>query len=208
VIFGLSAGRTAAACGLAVTLGLHIFLFPVSARTAQTFPTLTSALDAMGLRYKVHFGLEYSQNDQDKTPITLDLSADNVNSVLNDLIGQKPEYQWSIRDGVYDLFPKQNLVSLLDAQIRFFSIENASLKEASKAIDELPEVRDWLAKQGVTRRELELGSSNQSPDLRVSLTLTGVTLRCVLNRLVKVMGGVDWIVVRYGEKQQYIAIYL
>ena len=105
-------------------------------------------------------------------------------------------------------YPKENINSLLDVQIRDFTIRNASPPEALEAIDKLPEVQAWLRKQGVSRQDFEVGGNHRSSDTLISLTLNGVKLRNVLNRLIHMTGQVNWTVVRYGDNRQYIGIYL
>ena len=85
---------------------------------------------------------------------------------------------------------------------------NATGQELSTAIGALPEVKKWMLKNGVQRRELETGSRWRESDPRVTLTLKDVTLRTILNLALKERRAKEWIVVRYGDKQQYIGIYI
>lgn len=195
-------GYTLAA--LLALLGSH----SQGAPPTQTFPSLTNALDAIGSRYRIQLGLELVTNDSNGAPISLDLSGHEVGPVLDSLIVQRPAYIWSLQDGVYDLYPRVARDSVLDVNIRTFSVKQATPEEASRAISDLQEVKEWLSRYGVRRRELETGPRWKNSERRVSLTLSGVSLRSVLNHLVKELEGTDWIVVRYGDKAEYIAIYL
>src|SRR5271156_1414888 len=40
-----------------------------SPRAAQSFPTMTAAIDEITTQYKTRVGLEYASNDVDRTPI-------------------------------------------------------------------------------------------------------------------------------------------
>lgn len=199
--------RTARAGGFCALLWLHGLVLQFSA-PPQTFPTLNEALDTIAAKYKTHVGLEYAPNDQDSTPVSLNLSAATIDPVLNELIHQKPGYVWTSERGVYDIRPKSNRDSILDVVVKTYSVNNATPEQASKAISELPEVREWLAKRRVTRRELETAPPHETPGIRISLNLSGVTLRAVLNSLVQQFGRSNWIALRYGNNEQYIAIYL
>jgi len=84
---------------------LVIVLF-LSARTpAETFTTLRGALEEVAAKYQIQVGLEYATNDKDLQPITLNLSAKSVDTVLTRLISQKTDYAWSLADSVYDVYP-------------------------------------------------------------------------------------------------------
>lgn len=76
---------------------LVIVLF-LSARTpAQTFTTLRGALEEVAAKYQIQVGLEYAINDKDLQPITLNLSAKSVDTVLTRLISQKTDLRVVIR---------------------------------------------------------------------------------------------------------------
>ena len=193
--------------GLLLICALQNSAFLVGAQ-AETFATLTDAQDAITQKYRVRIGLEYAPNDSDRTPIILDLSSDRIEPVLSQLVTQKSQYMWKLEDGVYDVYPKSNSGSILDVGIGAFKITNASLRQVSDAIDQLPEVKDWLAKQRVSRRELQVGPSTVTPISEVTFMVNNVTLRSLLNRLIGEFGIMEWIVERYGDAQQYIGIYM
>jgi hypothetical protein len=197
--------RTAGALGFFALLCPQSFALPRTAST-QTFPTLTAALDAISSKYKVHLGLEYAPDDKDNSTITLDLSSVTIEPVLNRLTAPKTSYTWSLKDGVYDVYPKSNSHSILDVMIRTFSIDKVTPEQASRAISDLPEVKEWLATQRVVRREYQVGSTKSNTQSRISLTVTGVTLRSVLNLLNQELETPEWIVVRFGDKLEYVSI--
>ena len=53
------------------------------ARAAQTFPTMSTAVDAIATQYKVRVGLELAMSDADRLPISLDLSRPKVAALLH-----------------------------------------------------------------------------------------------------------------------------
>ena len=183
-------------------------IFSPTELQAETFSTLTGALDALSSKYKVQFGLEYAPGDADNHPFDLDTAPDLIAPVLDQLVRQKPAYSWGIVDGVYNLYPKTNANSVLEIRVRSYAIHTESLARASEEINRIPEVAEWLAKQGVRRREIEVGGPNNTvSDAPVSVTLNQVTLRTVLNALVKGFRCSNWTVVRYGDTRQFLAIY-
>lgn len=181
---------------------------PHGVRAVQTFPTMSAALDAVRAKYGVHTGLEYAAGDTDRLPISLDFAPPVAGVVFDSLAAQKPGYVWKLEDGVYDVYPKLTTDSILDVRIREFAVQNATPEEVSTAIENLPEVQEWLRKHHVQRNELETGPRWAKSDPRTSLTVRGVALRSVLNRLVQAMGRENWFVVRYGEHEGYIGIYI
>jgi hypothetical protein len=197
-----------------VALSLIMVLGPamrVSAQTVETFPTQNAALAAIKSRYTITIGLEVSAKNPDlsQRPISLHMSNADVPGVLDELVREWPGYMWTLRDGVYDLYPRDSAAGILDEKISSFAILNASPSEASHAIDRLPEVRRWLTEHGVRRRELETGNMSVVGVSRTnaSLSLSDVPLRTLLNRLADELPSRQWTVVRYGDSAQYLAIY-
>jgi hypothetical protein len=184
----------------------HVLLFSVPT-PAETFTTLGGALDEIASAYKVQVGLEYATNDKDLQPINLDLSAKSIEAVLRQLTNQKPDYSWSLNEGVYDVYPKSRPDSILDVKIHEFSIENAPSKDAAELVGQIPEVKEWLSSRRVTRREFQVGPSVRSSEKLVTLSFKDVTFRTIFNRLIREFGIEDWMVARYGPKQEYIGIY-
>lgn len=193
-------------------LGFLALIFVIGrgdlALATETFPTLSAAVDAIVIQYEVKVGLEYAMNDPDRLAVKLDLSGAMVAPVFDSLVKQKPDYTWKVSEEVYDIYPKLVKDSVLDLRIRTFSVTNATGKEVSDAIGALPEVKEWMLQRGVQRREFETGSRWRESDPRVTLSLKNLPLRNILNRVLKERKAKEWIVVRYGAKQEYIAIYI
>ena len=125
---------------------------------------------------------------------------------LNHLVEQRPEFVWKqLSDGTCDLYPnaKDNLSDLM---LKNYAVKDATLAEASRALNSLPEFQSWLSTRKVTRREFQTGPS-WNPDQRMALDLTDVPLRTVLNKLIKTFDLTNWTIARYGDKKEYIAIY-
>jgi hypothetical protein len=173
---------------------------------AETFTNLRGALDEVAGRYQIHVGLKYALQDKDLQPINLDLSEKSVETVLNQLVRQKTDYVWAFADNVYYIFPKSNSDNILDVQILEFEIKALSSKEALSAVGEIPEIKHWLLSHSVSRRELYVcaGACGEHSEKLVTLSLKGTTFRTLLNMLVREFGTSDWMVCRYGDKQEYI----
>jgi hypothetical protein len=74
-------------------------------------------------------------------------------------------------------------------------------------VGQIPEIKKWLVTRSVSRREFQLGPSTLSSDKLVTLSLNNVSIRTLLNTLIRQFGIVDWVVVRYGDNQEYVGIY-
>jgi len=186
---------------------LVVVLF-LSARTpVEAFTTLRGALEEVAAKYQIQVGLEYAINDKDLQPITLDHSAKSVDTVLTQLINQKTDYAWSFADSVYDVYPKSNSDSILDVKIHEFMTKKLSSKNAADLVGQIPEIKEWLITRSVSRREFQIGPGAPPTEKLVSVSLNNVSFRTLLNTLIRRFGIVDWMVVRYGENQEYIGIY-
>src|ERR1700690_4410645 len=92
----------------------------------ETFPTLTSALDSIGAKFHVRFGLEYEASDKDRNAFALNLGGGTVAQVMDQLISQKPRYKWKLVDGIYDIYPKDRGDRITAVKIKAFHISDGS----------------------------------------------------------------------------------
>ena len=180
-------------------------IIPCCSAQSETFTTLTSALDSIGTKFHVRFGLEYEASDKDRDAFTLNLSADTVAQIMDELVSQKPKYKWKLVDGIYDIYPKESTDSVTEVKIKAFHISNENFQVVSHKLVDIPEIKEWLAKNGVKRREFQIGSGGET-ESRISLNLSQTTLRSVLNQIVGKDGRTYWVVVRYGDKLEYVSI--
>jgi hypothetical protein len=127
--------------------------------------------------------------------------------VLTQLINQKTNYAWSLSDSAHDIYPKSNSDSILDVKIHEFTAKKLSSKNAADLVGQIPEIKEWLITRSVSRREFQIGPSAPSSEKLASVSLNNVSFRTLLNTLIRQFGIVDWVVVRYGENQEYIGIY-
>lgn len=174
---------------------------------AETFKTLRGALDEVAGKYGIQVGLEYAIEDRDLQPITLDFTEGSVEAVLTQLTNQKTDYRWSFSDGVYDVYPLSNPESMLDVNIRDFTVKNISSKDAMDLVGKIPEIKEWLVTRSVSRREFQVGPNSPSSEKLVTVSLNNTSFRTLLNTLIREFGIADWCVVRYGDNQQYVGIY-
>lgn len=175
-------------------------------QASRTWSTLDQSMTAVQDRFHVAIGVEMAGGDPDKDPISLDLSGSDPARAFEQIVAQRPQYRWSLQDGAYVLYAANDRSSVLDVSIASYSVKNLSVDEASDALSKLPEVQQWLGAHNVRRRELEAWGSHAPKD-RISVSLTGVKLRDVLNAIAAQSTRKRWTVIRYGETMQYLAIY-
>jgi hypothetical protein len=86
-------------------------------------------------------------------------------------------------------------------------MKDLSSKDAADLVGQIPEIREWFVTRSDSRHEFQVGPSTLSSDKLVTLSLNNVSFRTLLNTLIRQFGIVDWVVVRYGDNQEYVGIY-
>lgn len=160
-------------------------------------------------KYGVPVGMDL-ETLSDRRPISVNVHGGEVADVLNAIMVQQRGFRWGVINGVVNIGPRQNANSIVDLRISHFRIDRASFDQINPAIDLLPEVKKWLednhlAEHG-TRAVTGAVSPGQPFKPLVSVDLRDVTLREILNSIIKCPGYHAWSVSRDGEKNQYIMI--
>lgn len=174
--------------------------------SANEFRGIFPALDALAAACKVRFGLEVLDDASDRGTVSLNLSCDDVPRTLNNIVMQRPGYEWAFDGGTYDIYPKDTDKRLSDLNVALYYVRDATADDNSDALDQLPEFRDWLGVHNARRRELLLGRRSQSVR-RINLQLNAVPLRLVLNAITKALGDPHWMILHYGDKMRFVGIY-
>src|SRR5712692_10126238 len=186
------------------------------AQSTQSFPNISIGLYTLGQTYHISTGVEMA--NADPTPLTLDLSGKDVAHVFDALVVRNPGYVWNLRDGVYDLYPGRQDGSLSQLSITNFLLANATREQAQEALFNLPEVKDWLLRHRARRNmagewsALGPGPGGPFPEpKRISLSLSNVELRTILNQLITKFDRPQWIIghtmrKEYGQDVEYISI--
>ena len=200
---------------LSFVVALSLQVPPFSwAQSSRTFSSLGLALEAIRQTFSVPTGFENVPGDLDKTPVTLDLSAGNVAHVFDALVAQRQAYAWNLRDGVYDIFPKKKDESFGQLTVPNYIVADATLREALGAIDQTPQVQQWLSRHHERRADLITGrglmpprGAPPQPDTRprVSLSLKNALVRTILNETYGNLGGTHWVI---WHQKQDISIFI
>ena len=104
---------------------------PQPASSPNTYPSLSLALQAVRLNYKVPVGYEAAINDPDKTALSLEFSH-GIESVFDEIVRQRPFYVWTLDAGIYNLYPKTEAIS--DLPVITFFLKDATAHTRSHVL--------------------------------------------------------------------------
>ncbi len=157
--------------------------------------------------YGLPIGVELDDQQPDHS-ISVKVHHGTVRDVVNSIVTQALVYKWVQVNGVVNVMPKQEGESVLDLKIARFQVRNASASDLREAVVSLPEVKGWLHQNRVSARSIiAIISSNQGNDFpRAYLDLNDVSLREIMNKIVKAPGFHIWSFARYGQGKQYLSI--
>lgn len=169
-------------------------------------------LTDLSLSYNIPIGLEIASNDDEFTTYTLDLKKGTLTDLLTQFVKQHNEYTWEFKDGVVNIFPKQNyrdfvLDELLTVQISKFSVrENSSCFMLEESLTNTVEVRKILQTHGLARSGLNF-SGAYFPQLgrHFKLDISDMTVKTILNKVVKESPIAKiWLIKRYSHDQTFV----
>jgi hypothetical protein len=169
------------------------------------------ALQEVSYKYRVPLGIETDAQGQTAAHISINVSQGTVADIFNVLIQQAPNYKWVESSGVVNVMPLQDADSVLNLKIPRFYVSHATPDDLHIAIRSLPEVETWLNQRQLVERgfmtsSIIIGSNGETDQPRVSLRLKSMTLREIMNTVVKKPGFLAWFVGRYGDHSQYLNI--
>jgi hypothetical protein len=165
--------------------------------------------------YKVPIGLEVAYDDDllKDSRIAIHLNPGNLGDALNAVVAEKPAYKWKIEEGVINLFPKEEnrdvlLSTLLDTQLLTFSSRKGlSRLDLREQLTGAPEIRNLLDAYGVVADNGAISMYEVYPLGRnYSLNGANLTVRSVLNRVIRDSETKFWFINRYGDNKEYLII--
>lgn len=170
------------------------------------------ALQEASYKYGVPLGIEADAQGEDAKDISVSIPQGTVADIFNALVQQAPNYKWVETGGVVNVIPRrQNGNSVLDIAIARFRATNATPDAIHSAIISLPEVKAWLNQNQLVERgfhtpSILVGKDGKTDQPRVSLSLKNMTLRQIMDTIVKKSGFHVWFVGRYDDHRQYLSI--
>src|SRR6185369_2989219 len=70
--------------------------------------SIGALLEKLSVRYDIPVGLEVASNDDERVDYQIDFQKGSLSDLLNDFVARHQQYAWEIRDGVVNIFPKDN----------------------------------------------------------------------------------------------------
>ncbi len=152
------------------------------------------------------------RSEYPKTQITVQVTAGTVRSALTKLVEADPRYSWVVsKEGLVNIGPKELNAreDLLGTVVSAFTIKDL---DSTQAVDELLATREISAKLmalGVKERRLIAGNQTSGwAGPKVSLSAHNSSMRSIMNELARASGSLMWVATRYGDRSQYITVFL
>ena len=168
-------------------------------------------------QYKLPIGLEVAADDDllKGRNLSVRVKSGTVKDVLDAVASQCHDYTWELKDDVINVFPKRPnrdplLENILAVRVKAFAIEEGTARiEFTKAVASSHEVSSLLEANGL-KVEYEIFSKYDIGSLgrRFSVNVSDVTVKSLLNQVIKRSETKYWLLNRYGENRQYLLLKL
>jgi len=175
--------------------------------------SLIEALQQVSYRYGLPVGIDADLQGQAAKQVSLTLPSGTVADLIDTLVHQTSDYAWREIDGVADVTPQEGGTSILDVKVKRIHLASATPDIIHNTIVSQPEVRTWLREHHTTDRttvtaSILVGRNNRTDQPRASLDAQDMSLREILNSIVKKPGFHYWIVGSYEDHGHYLEISL
>jgi hypothetical protein len=176
--------------------------------------SIGALLEKLSLHYDIPVGFEAASNDDERVNYQLDFKKGSLSDLLNEFVARHDQYAWEIRDGVVNIFPKDNyrdalFRDLLATQIDSFAVKKkTSCMELAKSLAATSEVRKVLAAHGTSYRERDFsGSYIPQVGQNFALDVSNMTLKSMLNKVIKESPAARfWLVTRNSDQTFFLSV--
>ncbi|MFL6208833.1 MAG: hypothetical protein ACJ74W_08290 [Pyrinomonadaceae bacterium] len=168
-------------------------------------------LRVLSLKTKVPIGFEALPDELSRkgsSAISINVNPGTVRDALEAIVQADNRYTWELVNGVINVFPKDHQSSISDIEIPQFNVNDEEIAGIGFIITDLPEVRAKLKTLGVADNRMSDHGSAQQLKARVSFTLSKLTVREILNEMIKCNYINYWVIVRYGDSNELIRVQL
>jgi len=168
-------------------------------------------LSKISADYDVPLGFEAATQGEEPI-LSVMIQGRLLQDVLDDIVKKDPRYEWQIVDGVINVRPKSQrdglLANVLETRVDVFEIKRDSrLFQVKREILELPHVRALLEQEKVAYGpDVKLGGEFAKFGQDFSLNVSNVTVREILNRIIRNSDVKYWVVNRYGKNKEYFVM--
>lgn len=174
-------------------------------------------LSRLSTQYDLPIGFEVALDDDLSITrsITIGLKDGTVQEVLDSIVNQSPNYKWEMRDDVINVFPRDRNRDILLKEILETRLEKVSFDKQMtrfmlrQTLCENPAVTKILKMYGVTSVN-ETFTSHDFGKVGRDFSFSGsdVSIATVLNRVIRNSPTKYWIIMRFGDKKQYLVLNL
>jgi len=168
--------------------------------------TASNLLDLLSLKAKAPIGFEEIPCEEERK-ITINITSGKVREILDEFVREDKRYKWVKIKNVINVMPKDTRDSVLDVKISVFSFTNIDIDDARIAILESYELKTKLAALNL------IGSNSTDYDgplrdmSQFSIDLSNVTVRDILNEVLRQGRNRYWKAYRYGDNNKYFTIW-
>lgn len=168
-------------------------------------------LSQISADYDVPIGLEAATQGEEPI-LSVMIQGRTLQEVLDETVRKDPRYEWKIIDGVINVRPKSQrdglLAKVLETRVDFFEIKRDSrLFQVRREILELPHVKALLEQEKVGYGpDVKLGGEFVKFGKDFALSLSNVTVREILNRIIRTSDVKYWVVNRYGKNKEFFVM--
>lgn len=173
--------------------------------------TIVQALDLL-TEHGIPIGIEMGDRKLTSArKINLNLKETNVKEFLDAVIAKDPQYTWKLEGGIIHVWPVVGrdafLTSLLDTKVSQFAIAGGSSRyKIYNDIMNLPEIKVQLVVADVAPLIFLSSGTMQKVEKDVLFVESNLTLREVLDEMVKKTNISRWVITRWGDKSEYITL--
>jgi hypothetical protein len=176
--------------------------------------SIGSLLGKLSLFYDIPVGFEGATNDDERVDYQLDFKKGSLSDLLNEFVARHDQYAWEIKDGVVNIFPKDNyrdalFKDLLATQIDSFAVKkNTSCLELAKSLTATSAIRKVLATYGTSYRERSFsGAYIPQVGQNFALDVSNMTLKSTLNKVIKESPAARfWLVTRNSDQTVFLSL--
>jgi len=172
-------------------------------------------LSKIAYLYSVPISLEVASDDEllKSKHLKVQIKTGTLANVLDTIVTQKPLYVWDVSEHTIRVFPKSQfrdplLPVLLDLRIsRLVSAKPVIKFSFRQQLTQRPELKNLLESYGVTASIEAFSGYDFRPFGRdFSLDFENVSVRTILNYIIRNSETKYWFINRFGENREYLLI--
>lgn len=163
---------------------------------------IASSLSRLSSAYNIPLGLEVARGGDQPTFCRIDFKKGTLSDLLTQFVTEHKEYSWRVKDGVINVFPREDyrdpiIRELLETTIHSFSVpEKTTTMTFGQRLLSTPEVERIIGPYGLTYDTGYIGGFYiQQLGQQYSFHASNTELRSILNKVIKESPvGQNWVI--------------